>query len=184
LIDAPLPRWKRCNRSSPANRHSESPSWRVYSFPPGKRYGFIGPFDITDVIGTNSSETVYVEANGRANFDPSFNRGGDEIIIQSVFVGLRRVVRSGSNLLITNETGALLSIPFGSAGSTITFNDGSFELVFSSGTLKLGDQVITATAAPLADLGEGIAASALAVGAMADPVPVDFAASSNLLLLG
>jgi hypothetical protein len=150
---------------------------------PGQTYGFIGPFDITDVIGTNSSETVYVEANGRANFDPSFNRGGDEIIIQSASSGYTGV-RSGSNLLITNETGALLSIPFGSAGSTITFNDGSFELVFSSGTLKLGDQVITATAAPLADLGEGIAASALAVGAMADPVPVDFAASSNLLLLG
>lgn len=133
----------------------------------GETYGLIGPFGTTDVIGTNGNETVIVQANGKATFDPSFNRGGDEIEIQgdsTDFLG----GLSGSSLLITSDNGASIRIPFGSAGTTITFQNGSFDLVFANGAITLGEQVITGTPTALENLGEGIAASALSAEPSAD----------------
>lgn len=135
---------------------------------PGETYGFIGSFDVTQVIGTNSDETVYVGPNGKATFDPSFNRGGDEIAFLTSALDVNTFasasgydgVRSGSNLLITNDAGASLAIPIGSGGTIITFAEGSFDLGISDGVIKLGDQVITTTAASLDNLGDPVSAPA------------------------
>lgn len=130
-------------------------------------YGSLGPFSPTDVIGTAvGSEKVFVDFNGKANFDPSFNRGGDEIVIageSNEFSG----VRSGSNLLITNEFGAAISIPVGLVGAKVTFENGTFNLRVVDGSIQLGDQVIVGTAAKLDDVGAPISqpAAALSFGA-------------------
>jgi hypothetical protein len=131
--------------------------------------GTIGPYSQTEIIGTAIGfETVYVEIGGKAIFDPSFNRGGDEIIIQGnseVFQG----VRSGSNLLLTNDFGAEIYIPAGSVGAKVTFDDGTFLLVVSNGSINLGDQPITTTAAPLNDVGAGLTEPPLALHIDATP---------------
>lgn len=114
----------------------------------GSVYGIIGSFAPTDVIGTNDSETVYVSPNGKAIFDPSFNRGGDEIVIQgdSSFYSAALV---GSSILITNDNNASIRIPVGTAGATVSFEDGSFDLLFNGTAVVLGDQVINATSTAL-----------------------------------
>ncbi|MCB2075261.1 MAG: hypothetical protein H6917_17170 [Novosphingobium sp.] len=146
----------------------------------GETYGTIGPFSATDVIGTNGNETVYVAGNGNAIFDPSFNRGGDEIIIDgdaATFEG----ARSGSSFLVTGGIGAQIVIPVGAGGTTLTFDDGSFTLLFDGTNVLLGAQVITASPETLDDLESMPALSASFEGPPADTTPpVD----SNVLNLG
>lgn len=152
----------------------------------GQTYGIIGPFSPTDVIGTNGNETVIVDTNGKANFDPSFNRGGDEIVIQGTS-GNYSGALSGSTLLISNDNGAAIRIPVGREGATITFSNGSFELILANNQITLGDQVITANASTLNGVGESEAAplAALATPFVEDTAPpaADFAVHSNYLFL-
>jgi hypothetical protein len=133
----------------------------------GETFGTIGPFDNTDIIGTNSNEIVYVAENGLATFDPSFNRGGDEIVVTGISAAFEGA-RSGSLFVITGNLGAEINIPIGTAGTTITFNDGSFTLVFDGTNVLLGDQVITNTPEPLDSL-QAMEALSLAIGADAPP---------------
>jgi hypothetical protein len=152
----------------------------------GEIYGIV--VTDTDVIGTNGDETVVVGTNGIANFDPSFNRGGDEIVIQgdaADYLG----ARVGSSLVITNGSIASITIPIGTAGTTITFDedpstlDGdSFTLLTSGGAVTLGDQVITTTPAALDGLGEPNAALSAALSAA--PLAAEVAADCNYLVIG
>ncbi len=156
----------------------------------GETYGNLGGFSNTDVVGTNSNEKVYVDSNGKATFDPSFNRGGDEIVIlgaSQFFSG----VRSGSALLITSAEGASIRIPIGTVGTTVTFNDGSAQLVVTNNVVKLGGQTITTTAAsfnglfatpPAAELQS--ADSALAQHAADAPPPLDLGFMANISFFG
>ena len=153
----------------------------------GETYGPIGSFTTTEVIGTNGNETVIVGANGIGNFDPSFNRGGDEIVIMgdpADYLG----ARVGSSLVLTNAGDASIKIPIGTAGTTITFDetpatlDGdSFTLVFAGANVTLGDQVITTTPAALTGLGEPNAALSAALSAA--PLATEFAADSSFLTI-
>ena len=43
----------------------------------GQTFGTVAGFGSTDVVGTNSNETVKLTADAKAVFDSSFNRGGD-----------------------------------------------------------------------------------------------------------
>lgn len=149
---------------------------------PGQTYGSIGPFGITEIFGTNEAEIVYVEETGKANFDPSFNRGGDEIIIDGASQNYS-AVRAGSAIVITNggDAGASIRIPVGTAGATITFSDGSFELVVVNNVIQLGEQDITTTAAALDGLGEPAAAPPPLADAAIDS-GVDFSASASAYL--
>lgn len=156
----------------------------------GETYGNVGGFGNTDIVGTNNNEKVYVDSNGKATFDPSFNRGGDEIVILGAaqfFSG----VRSGSALLITNAEGASIRIPIGTVGTTVTFNEGSVQLVVTNNVVKLGGQTITATAAslnglfaapPAAELHS--ADSAALHAADAPPPPLDLGFMANISFFG
>lgn len=145
----------------------------------GQTFGNIGGFNSTDVIGTNASEKVFIAADGKAIFDPSFNRGGDEIVILGNAVGYSGAL-SGSSLLITSTAGASIRIPVGSAGTTITFSEGSFQLAVAAGVVHLGGQTISSTAAPLTSLGTPAPLSAdVFDSGFADSPPVH----SNLYLI-
>jgi hypothetical protein len=114
----------------------------------GDIFGDIGGLSTTDVFGTNGNETVFVSANGKANFDPSFNRGGDTIEIlgnASTFT----IVQSASNVVLTALNGARISIPIGQP-TNVNFLDADRVLSFDGTNIKLGAQVITTTAAPVA----------------------------------
>ncbi|MCB2075622.1 MAG: hypothetical protein H6917_05995 [Novosphingobium sp.] len=109
---------------------------------PGQTYGTVGPFSNTDVIGTNDFETVFVSDDGLAIFDPSFNRGGDVISIGGV-AEIYDGSLSGSNLILTADNGAFISIPVGGVGATIIFADNDARtLIFDGTNVILGDQTI------------------------------------------
>lgn len=157
----------------------------------GETYGNVGGFSNTDGVGTNNNEKVYVDIDGKATFDPSFNRGGDQIVIlgaSEFFSG----VRSGSALLLTSAAGASIRIPIGTAGTTITFNDGSAELIVTNNLVKLGGQTITTTAATLDGLFAApplaaeaqTAESALATHISDAPPLLDYAILGNLPIFG
>ncbi|MCB2059761.1 MAG: hypothetical protein KDE21_04595 [Novosphingobium sp.] len=135
---------------------------------PGSTYGFIGGFSVTDVVGTNDNETVLVEANGRANFDPSFNRGGDEIQIDALAVAFSASL-SGSALTLTSITGADLKIPVGTNGLTLTFTDGSFDLLYNGTNVVIGEQVMSHRPEPVDSVAAAVA-SAPPIASAADVV--------------
>lgn len=101
------------------------------------------------VFGTSTgSESVSFGATAQVTFDASFNAGGDTITLDGN-AGDYTVVRSGSQVILTNAAGGSFTIPVGTAGATIAFDDGSRTLAFNSaaGQIELGDQAVTSTAA-------------------------------------
>jgi hypothetical protein len=131
-------------------------------------YGTIGHFS-TDVFGTaDGHEKVFLQSDALVVFDPSFNRGGDEIVIAGN-ANLFKGARSGSNLLITNDLGAQIFIPAGTVGAKVTFDNGSFLLAIKNGAIQLGDQVMDATATQFTALGTGIAQAPAALHVEAPP---------------
>lgn len=121
---------------------------------PGQTFGRIDAFDPTlEIIGTNSEETVFLGTIAIGTFDASFNRGGDELIIDGLSSNYDGGLL-GSRLIISDDDGTNISIPAGIAGMNITFDDGSYTLQIAGGNIVLGDQVITGTATPLDSLGE------------------------------
>lgn len=115
---------------------------------PGQTFGTVGAFD-TDIFGTNSNETVFLTANAIADFDPSFNRGGDIINIAGL-AELYSASLVGSSLKLTAANGALITVPVGQP-TTINFLDASRELKVVNGQVFLGAQQVTATPAPVAE---------------------------------
>ena len=93
------------------------------------------------VFGAGGNETVRIDANGVVELDPSFNVGGDTIKINGN-AGDYQAHISGSNIVLTNASGANISIPAGTAGANIVFLDAERELIIKSGKLCLGDQQI------------------------------------------
>ena len=119
---------------------------------PGETYGTVGGFSNSDVIGTNANETVNVARDGDADFDPSFNRGGDVINIAGP-AALYQASLVGSSLLLTSAEGANITIPIGTVGTTINFLDASRVLIREGGQVKLGDQVIEGPAEDVEPIG-------------------------------
>ena len=116
----------------------------------GQTFGTIGPYTpATEVIGTNSNETVFVEIDGRATFDASFNRGGDIINIQGS-AALYKAAVAGSNIVITSDGGASVTIPVGTTGTAVNFTNLNATLKFENGAFKLGSTVLTGTPTQLA----------------------------------
>ncbi|MEZ5734544.1 MAG: hypothetical protein R3E09_01865 [Novosphingobium sp.] len=94
-----------------------------------------------DIFGTNDSETVSLNANAIAVFDPSFNRGGDTINIGGV-AALYDATLDGSNLVLTAANGADITIPVGTVGATINFAGDARILIFDGTNVLLGDQIL------------------------------------------
>ena len=126
----------------------------------GQTFGTVAGFGSTDVVGTNSNETVKLTADAKAVFDSSFNRGGDVVDIAGN-AGLYTGTLVGSRLILTASNGASISIPVGTVGTTVHFADADRSLIFSNGNVLLGSQIITAGGVDIADGNGGSGAGAL-----------------------
>lgn len=106
---------------------------------------------VLNIFGTTGSETVTING-GNVTFDPSFNRGGDEVKLDQPapdFTG----ARSGSNVVLDSDQTDLV-LPIGSQGmilSFTTFAGDERELIFdeAEGAIYIGQQVIDTTPAVL-----------------------------------
>jgi len=126
----------------------------------GQTFGTVAGFGSTDVVGTNSNETVLLTADAKAVFDSSFNRGGDVLNIAGN-AGLYTGTLVGSRLILTASNGANISIPVGTVGTTIHFADADRSLIFSNGNVLLGSQIITAGGVDITDGNGGSTAGAV-----------------------
>lgn len=119
------------------------------------------------VVGTAEHQKITLaDVAGTVSFDASFNRGND--IVELAGEASRwQVLRSGSNAIFTDGD-TFVSIPVGSAGTLLLFEDGYRTLRFDSagGTFAIGDQAF-------ADLFEPVVAPALDDPDLPDPAAVD-----------
>ncbi|NJC04990.1 Ca2+-binding RTX toxin-like protein [Sphingomonas kaistensis] len=105
------------------------------------------------VIGTLSGGEVITILRGTVTLDPSFNAGGDTVRLPDD-AGFYTVRLVGAAAILTG-LGLSVSIPVGSAGLQVSFNDVSRTLLFDSASsrVKLGDQIVTSTSAKVAPAG-------------------------------
>ena len=115
---------------------------------PGQTFKWVRSAEVTEIIGTNENETVFVGEDARAVFDSSFNRGGDVIHIEGA-AALYAVSLKGSNVEITSEAGASIFIPVGTAGTAVNFADLETMLRIDGAAVKLGAVDVTATPGPV-----------------------------------
>lgn len=101
--------------------------------------------DVT-VFGTSSGGEVITVLRGTIVLDPSFNVGGDTVRVADDAQYF--TVRMSGSTAILQGLGTTISIPVGSAGLDIAFNDVTRTLRFDAqaGAVKLGDQSLGATA--------------------------------------
>ena len=106
-----------------------------------------------DIFGTAAQEHVTL-TRGHAELDPSFNRGGDVLVVGEPASGFS-AAQFGSSVLLT---GAMteVAVPVGTAGMTLSFGGGDDRtLLFDvlSGTILIGAQEIHTAPANLAAFG-------------------------------
>jgi hypothetical protein len=101
------------------------------------------------IFGSTDTEVVAIASGQRINvtFDPSFNRGGDIIILPNQ-ANTYTAALVGSAVLL-NGADQSLSIPVGVSGLTLRFADVERSLLFTGGAVKIGDQTIGSTATAL-----------------------------------
>ena len=92
------------------------------------------------VMGTSSGKEYVEVLGGKVSFDPSFNGGGDVIDLPGNAKAWS-AVRSGSSMLLTKGSDSA-SIPIGTTGADLAFDDVTRTLLFASGQFKIGTQVI------------------------------------------
>ena len=101
------------------------------------------------IFGTTDTDVVAIASGQPINvtFDPSFNRGGDIIILPNQ-ANTYTAALVGSAVLL-NGADQSLSIPVGVSGLTLRFADVERSLLFTGGAVKIGDQTIGSTATAL-----------------------------------
>lgn len=108
--------------------------------------------DLT-VIGTRSGGEVITVRHGTIVFDSSFNAGGDTVRLleDAAFFTVRLV---GSTAIIAG-VGVTVTVPVGTVGLEVAFNDVTRTLVYdlASTSIRLGEQTITATLANVVPVG-------------------------------
>ena len=108
--------------------------------------------DLT-VVGTRSGGEVITVLRGTITLDPSFNAGGDTVRLpdDAAFFTVKLI---GSSAILSG-LGLSVSIPVGTAGLQVSFNDISRTLLFDTATsaVKLGDQLVTSVAAKVTPAG-------------------------------
>lgn len=124
------------------------------------------------VFGTNAGGQDVTVLDGTFNlvFDASFGRGGDIVRISGdadeYTIGI-----TGSNAVLTNgET--VVTVPIGTAGLALVFDDGARTLLLDGANVKLGAQILSSTMAGIVAAPDG------------KPLPVfaETAASGRLIL--
>lgn len=101
------------------------------------------------IVGTSGEERVYIE-EGEVTFDPSFNRGGDMIVVDGAAQDFT-VHREGSSAVLRGP-GIRLELPAGPDGITIRFAHDDIRILAvaeNANALEIGGQVITTEARPL-----------------------------------
>lgn len=114
--------------------------------------GFTGTIggNIT-VYGTPERQTITVaDVAGTVTFDPSFNKGGDTIVLAKSAASYT-IAQSGSTVVLSDGDSRIV-IPVGTIANTIQFSDGDRALLFSGG-VKIGQQAVTTTAATITATG-------------------------------
>lgn len=108
--------------------------------------------DLT-VVGTRSGGEVITVIRGTIVLDPSFNAGGDTLRLPDD-AGFFSIRLAGSSVVLTG-LGVSVTIPVGSSGMEVSFNDVSRTLRFDLATssVKLGEQTVTATSALVSPAG-------------------------------
>lgn len=98
------------------------------------------------VFGTGQGAETIVRSSGDFSFDPSFNRGGDTIVVGGAAADFA-AYRSGSQVVLRAEDGQL-SIPVGQQDTTLVFEGGEergLRFDTATGTIMIGYDSITAT---------------------------------------
>ena len=135
--------------SAPAGSANSDPDFivdpeavgRVLLNPEGQIY-LLGFFDI---FGTDQEETLFL-LNGEFDLDPSFNRGGDTIVLPSDRDTFEAYV-DGSTAIFENAP-LLITIPVGANGTEFSFADADEQLLYvdlQQGKVFIGDQELTNT---------------------------------------
>ena len=99
------------------------------------------------VTGTTEGRENLMITGGSVTLDASFNKGGDIIDLPGRLSAFS-AVRSGSSAVIANGKDSI-TIPVGTFGADILFDDASLVLVFSSGNFQIGNQILGSTSAVL-----------------------------------
>lgn len=105
------------------------------------------------IFGSAAAEDVTLGA-GQFRFDPSFNKGGDRIVV-AVEAAAFSAVRQGSSLFL-DSAGTDLVIPVGTRGMTIEFAGGDERLLLfdtALGSMRIGDQLVGGTHVALTAFG-------------------------------
>ncbi len=103
-----------------------------------------------DVFGSNGFQDISILAgSGKVTLDGSFGRGGDIVRIAGNAAGFT-IALAGSNAVLTNGT-TEITIPVGTTGTSLVFDDGVRKLVFDAVDLRveIGGQGIATVAAPI-----------------------------------
>lgn len=103
------------------------------------------------VYGTPERQTIAVaDVAGTVTFDPSFNKGGDTIVLAKSAASYT-IAQSGSTVILSDGDSRII-IPVGTVANTVQFSDGDRTLLFSGG-VKIGGQAVTTTAATITATG-------------------------------
>lgn len=150
--------------------------------------GFSGAFGAGGTVqGTLGIQDITVlDLAGAITFDASFNRG-DDIIRLSGEAADWRALLSGSTAQLSNGV-TTVTIPAGSAGLTLVFDDGTRELRFEGGEVRIGGQalgdVFEYLTAPASGAAPSLAGDLDALGQLFLPVSGHVAAAGNLTVYG
>jgi hypothetical protein len=103
------------------------------------------------VYGTAERQTITVsDVAGTVTFDPSFNKGGDTIVLAKSAASYT-IAQSGSTVILSDGDSRII-IPVGTVANTVQFSDGDRTLLFSGG-VKIGSQAVTTTATTITTAG-------------------------------
>jgi hypothetical protein len=131
-------------------------STRVIFSPDGETEVGLGSFSLFGSV--SGEETLSVLPGAVVRLDPSFNEGGDSITLPGARADFT-AVRNGSSLILEDAfTATSLILPLGTAGTVLTFTDGSFNVFFDTGT---GQVVFDPVAPPASAFGEDSAGPAV-----------------------
>lgn len=143
--------------------------------------------DPTVIRGTNGIDVVEVAEGSVLELSASFNRGNDIIRFSGLAEDYQIVRNGSSSVTITDDAGTSVTIPVGVAGTAIEFADVSRTLVagpLATGGfgLFLGDQLIGATPADIAEGGTGLAANIFTLTEIENTPPSSEAEEPNLVV--
>lgn len=102
---------------------------RLYINPGNTTYGPVPGGELTEIIGSNQVERIWLSGNANSILDTSWVRGNDTAVILGLSSNYS-ISATVAGITITSANGANIRIPaFGTGGGlTIQFNDGIFQL--------------------------------------------------------